>query len=191
MTQTVTFPESATPTASRTPHEPLYEVVRGRRVELPPMGTAASLTASRIQVRLGAYAEDHRLGIVAAETLFVLDPAVRLERRPDVAFVAASRWPLDRPTPEKAAWSVVPNLAIEVNSPTDRLKDVLQKLREYFKAGVEQAWLVIPTERLVYVYDSWKSVRILDHADELDGGVLLPGLKVPVASIFPPMAEPD
>ena len=73
-----------------------------------------------------------RLGLVVFETLFVLDR--NLNRRPDVAFVSLERWPLERDVPTSNAWEVVPDLAIEVVSPTNRTDDDMEKIEEYFRA---------------------------------------------------------
>ncbi len=164
--------------------EPLYEVVDGQKVELPPMSIYSSWIASRIDRRLGSHAETHRLGTVVVEGLFILDPVKNLRRRPDVAFVSAEKWPLDRPLPETGDWEMVPDLAVEVVSPNDIFQDVLAKMREYFRLGVNQVWIVLPVDREIYVYDSPKDLRILTADNELDGGSLLPGLRLPVASLF-------
>jgi Uma2 family endonuclease len=116
--------------------------------------------------------------------LFILDPVEDERRRPDVAFVAADRWPFDQPIPYQGDWAVVPNLAVEVISPNDALPKVLEKVREYFHFGVQQVWLVIPSERQVYLYEAPARVRILTEADTLDGGTLIPGWKLPLADLF-------
>ncbi len=53
--------------------EPLYEIVNGQHVELPAMSAYATWIASRLDHRLGPFAEDHALGTVVTEMLFVLD----------------------------------------------------------------------------------------------------------------------
>jgi Uma2 family endonuclease len=164
--------------------EPLYEVVNGQKVELPPMSIYAAWIASRLQSRIGPFAETHGLGTVVTEGLFILDPVKDLRRRPDVAFVSAANWPLDRPLPETGDWEMVPDLAVEVVSPNDAFQDVLAKMREYFRQGVKQVWIVLPVDREIYVYDSPRNLRILTAADELDGGALIPGLRLPVGSLF-------
>ena len=78
---------------SRIEDEPLYEVVGGRRLELPPMGAFPTRIASRLTIQLGQFVEDHDLGRVDAEMLYRIDPTSGLERRPDVAFVSYGRWP--------------------------------------------------------------------------------------------------
>lgn len=82
---------------------PLYEVVDGRAVELPPMGIPANRLTTKLTQHLGNHADEHGFGQVIAESLFILDPERNLRRRPDLAFVSAERWPLDRPLPEAPA----------------------------------------------------------------------------------------
>ena len=164
--------------------EPLYEVVNGEKVELPPMSIYATWIASRLQSRIGPFAEAHGLGTVVTEGLFILDPVKNLRRRPDVAFVSAEKWPVDQPLPESGDWEMIPDLAVEVVSPNDIFQDVLAKIHEYFRLGVKQVWIVLPLDREIYFYDSPKDVRILTDVDHLDGGVLLPGLRLQVGSLF-------
>ncbi len=164
--------------------EPLYEVVNGQKVELPPMSIYAAWIASRLQSRIGPFAETHGLGTVITEGLFILDRIKDLRRRPDVAFVSAEKWPLDRPIPETGDWELVPDLAVEVVSPNDIFQGVLAKMREYFRLGVKQVWIVLPVDREIYIYDSPRDLHILTADNELDGGVLLPGLRLSVASLF-------
>jgi Uma2 family endonuclease len=63
-------------------------------------------------------------------------------------------------------------------------KDVLAKLREYFRYGVQLVWVIAPEAQQIYVYDSPTQVRILTVRDELTGGEVLPGFRMPLASFF-------
>jgi Uma2 family endonuclease len=162
----------------------LYEVVDGERVEIPPMSIFSNMIAARLYAPMNSFASQRRLGVTSMEALFILDPIHDLRRRPDVAFVTATRWPLDREFPVTGDWEVVPNLAVEVISPTELFNDVLSKAHEYFRYGVEQVWLVVPAVRQVYIYDSPTRVRILGDNDTIDGITLLPGFQLPVAQLF-------
>jgi Uma2 family endonuclease len=164
--------------------EPLYEVINGLKVELLTMGAYANWIALRLARLLGAFVDPKALGTVVMEMLFILDSAKNLRRRPDVAFVSAQKWPPDQPPPEAGDWEVIPDLAVEVVSPNDVFQDVLQKMQEYFRLGVGQVWIVIPSNRQIYVYDSPISPRVPSADQELDGGSLLPGLRMPVGSLF-------
>src|SRR6266571_562405 len=170
--------------------EPLYEIVNGQRVELPPMSAYATWLASRLHGRLCPYAEDKGIGTSVTEMLFVLDTERDLRRRPDVAFVSTARWPLDRALPETGDWEVVPDLAVEVISPNDIFKDVLAKVREYCHYGVQVVWVIAPEERQVYVYDAPTHVRILTGQDELTGGEVVPGFRIPLGHLFQHTASP-
>jgi Uma2 family endonuclease len=169
-------------TASSIAEDTLYEVVRGQRVELV-MGIYSLWVASRLNVRLGSFVDTQLLGRVVIEGLFILDAVEDLRRRPDVAYVSAEQWPLDRPLPEIGDWMLVPDLTVEVISPTDTLQTVLEKLEEYFDYGVKQVWLVVPSVRKLYVYDSPASVRILTDADTL-GNTVVPGFSLKVGELF-------
>ena len=170
--------------------EPLYEIVHGQRVDVPPMSAYTTWLASRLHVRLGLYAEDKGFGTSVAEMLFVLDAEHNLRRRPDVAFVSAVRWPLDRALPGTGDWDVIPDLAVEVISPNDVFKDMLAKVREYFHYGVQVVWVIAPEEQQVYVYDAPAHVRILYGQDELTGGEVVPGFRMPLGHLFQHSASP-
>jgi Uma2 family endonuclease len=164
--------------------EPLYEIVDGQRVDVPPMSVYTTWLASRLHGLLWPYVEEHGFGTCVMEMLFILDAERNLRRRPDVAFVSADRWPLDREIPTTGDWDIVPDLAVEVISPNDIFEDVLTKLHEYFQYGVQLVWAVVPEAQQVYVYDSPTQVRILTGRDTLTGDKLLPDFHVPLARLF-------
>ena len=84
--------------------------------------------ASILSHILGNFAWTHGRGQVDVEMLYLLDAPKNLQRRPDVAFVSFERWPRDRPIPGTNALEVVPDLAIEVVSPTNSANEVMEKL---------------------------------------------------------------
>ena len=113
----------------------LYEVVDNQVRELPPMGVEEGLLASTLMRILSPFTWTAGLGEVVSEVLFLLIDAKKRQRRPDLAFVSFQRWPRGRRVPSSAAWEVVPNLAIEVVSPTNFANEVLEKIEDYFLAG--------------------------------------------------------
>jgi Uma2 family endonuclease len=177
---TMILPEAGQPSANG---DALYEVVNGIRVELRSMGIHSTLLGLELYTLLRSFVRERKLGWIVAEALFILRETPDLRRRPDVAFVSAQRWPLDRPIPEDGDWPVVPNLAVEVNSPRDTLKEVFAKLDEYFRHGVQQVWLVEPHSRKLCVYDSPTRVRILTEVDTLDN-TIVPGFTLKVGDLF-------
>jgi Uma2 family endonuclease len=166
-----------------------YAVVDGKIVENPPMGARESILASFLLGLISSIARSNRLGWVVNETLFMIDPARKLKRRPDVAFVSAERWSLKLQVPASETWDVVPDLTVEVISESNSANAVARKIDEYFKAGVRTVWVIYPITNKIYVYDSPTQVRILQLGDELNGEGIIPGFHVPLSALFAPEAE--
>lgn len=175
-----------------TPEDPLYEIINGHRVEMPPMGVTANLVNSRLHILLGHHTELHDLGTILVESLFIIDRQRKIYRRPDVAFVTRERWPLDRPLPPTGDWEIVPDLAVEVISPNEKFHQVVRKVREFFGYGIQQVWLVEPLERLVFLFEALNRVTVLQEHQTLEGGTLIPGFQLPLSKLFrglPPAPE--
>ncbi len=169
--------------SSVTTDDVFYEVVDGQRIEVPPLGARelglANLLAQLMTASLGA----NPPGRVFNEMLFQLRLEPQLDRRPAVAYVPFERWP-DRVIPEAEAWAVIPALAVEIVSKTNTAVEIQEKLGDYFASGVSQAWVIYPRQKKAHVYDSPKNIRILDEHDTLEGGAVLPGVRLPVSQLF-------
>lgn len=161
--------------------EPLFEVIDGQRVEIIPMGASEAWLASYLVTLVNTFAM-RDIGRAGTETLF--DLQIGRNRRPDVAFLRYDRWPRGKPVPPGEAWDIIPNLAAEVISPSNTQQEVIDKLVDYFRAGVSLVWVIHPLHGQVYVYTSIKDVRVLDLSDTLDGGSVIPGFQLPLATLF-------
>jgi Uma2 family endonuclease len=164
--------------------EAFYEIIDGKRVELPPMSAYASRIASRLVNKVNDFAGAANLGEAVTEVLFHLQLPVDRNRRPDGALVSFQRWPKGRPMPDDNAWDVVPNLAIEVISPSDGAEDLLEKIEEYFRSNVQLVWVVYPRRHIIHVYESLTNIRVLSRTDELDGASVLPAFRLPLKDLF-------
>ena len=169
----------------------LYEVVDDRVVELGPMGAHEIWLATVLVVHLANFVRQHQLGRVVQELLFDFTAMVQRKRRPDAAFVSYERWPRQRQVPHTEAWEVVPNLVVEVISPSDKGDDILDKVAEYFRIGVECVWVIFTSQKQVYIYTSPTQVRILTRADELYGEPVLPHFRLPLAALFEDIEEAE
>jgi Uma2 family endonuclease len=163
--------------------EGLYEVIDGRVVE-KPMGAYEVWLAGEIYDLIKQHVKDKSLGRVVQEMIFDLRPTIDRERRPDVAFISFERWAQNRRVPKTRSWAVVPDLAVEIVSPTNTAYEIAEKLEEYFRVGMRSVWVVYPPQCKVYAYTSPKEVRVLTTGDVLDGGDVLPGFRLPVEKIF-------
>jgi Uma2 family endonuclease len=166
-----------------------YEVIDGVRVEREPMGAFETVLASWLCHVMNSFAAGKKLGLAVNEVLFVLNAARTLNRRPDVAFVSYARWPTAIVAREPA-WNVVPDLAVEIVSPTNLAEEIDRKITDYFQAEVRLVWVFYPDSGRVYVYHSPTHVSILERTDTLDGGEVLPDFRLSITGLYEAVAKP-
>ena len=159
----------------------IYELVEGTLVE-KAMGLRESLLAIAIAGLLREFVIPRNLGLVSGAdgTMRLLAGLVRM---PDVAFISWESIP-GRKVPAEPIPDLAPDLAIEVLSEGNTKAEMARKCREYFEAGVRIVWLVDPKARTVAVYREPKDFTVVDCSGNIDGGEVLPGLVLPVGSLF-------
>ena len=75
-----------------------------------------------------------------------------------------------------------PLIAIEIVS-SESAADLDKKIRQYFAAGTQVAWVIYPKSRAIEVKRPNGSIN-LDTGDVLEAPELVPGLKIHVSEIF-------
>ena len=111
-----------------------------RQVEEHGEISTAIGTLLRIWVKQGAG------GYVGVEAGFILCHNPDVVRGPDVYYVSADRIP-PMVIPE-AFWTIAPDLAVEVISPSETADDVRAKVRDFLAAGTQLVWTVHPRTRM-------------------------------------------
>lgn len=159
----------------------IFELVDGVLVE-KATGKLESLLAGAIIAILRSFVIPRNLGIVTAPD-GMIQLAPDLFRAPDVAFIAWDRIPPGLLSEESLA-NAIPDLAIEVLSPSNTKAEMARKRQEYFAAGVRLVWEVDPRSRSVAISRSADDQTWLDATQTLDGGVVLPGFLLPLADLF-------
>lgn len=182
MTQ-VAIPDGVQTAQAAAEPEGLYEIVDGQVVEKKPMGAYETLVGSLLHAGLSHFARTQQQGRAVSEMLFNFDPGLP-QRRPDVAYISYTRWPRTRRVPSTQAWAVVPDLAVEVISPSNTFGEVLDKVHEYFQAGVQAVWVVAPLHQQMYVYQSPTQLQVLTSQDTLTGAPVLPEFRLTLAELF-------
>ena len=159
------------------------ELVRGELREMTPAGYRHGRVAMRIGSRLDRFVDENGLGdVVAAETGFRLESDPDTVRAPDVAFVRRER--VEVAGDWVGFWLGAPDLAVEVISPGDSFADVEDKVFDWLDAGCGMVVVANPPKRTATVYRSRTDILVLTEADELDGGDVVPGWRLPVREIF-------
>jgi Uma2 family endonuclease len=160
-----------------------YELVNGELKKMSPAGQEHGELAMNVAILLGTYVKQHRLGkVYAAETGFKLRSKPDTVLAPDVAFVSKAR--LNELGRTEGYWPGPPDLAVEVNSPSDTVREVEAKVNAWLEFGTRLVWVVSPKLRNVTVYLSLTDVQTFTEKDTLDGGDVVPGFQISVAEIF-------
>jgi Uma2 family endonuclease len=150
-----------------------YELVDGE-IRVSPGGGRHSLVSLKLASRLLAFVTERAAGHAFDSSMGFRLPGGNV-RSPDASFVAAGRFEADTPPDDFA--DLAPDLAVEVLSPSERPRAVLDKVGEYLEAGVRLVWVIDPRSAKAIVYRSLTDVTELQTGDALDGGEVLPGFR--------------
>lgn len=156
------------------------ELVRGDLVREPPASFGHGVRTVEIGYELRRFLEADPLGVACgAETGFILSRDPDTVRAPDAAFVTRDR--AERFGAREGFFEGPPDLAVEVVSPGDGLREVGAKVRDYLlAAGTRLLWVIDPGRRTVTVFRPGADPEVLRPGDLLDGGDVLSGFSVPV-----------
>ena len=162
------------------------ELVNGKVIVMSPSGYESDEVAAEAIRLLGNWVRPRRLGRVAASSAgFRLPNANQDVRAPDASFVSAERL---RRSPQSFA-ELVPDLMIEVKSPTDSLDELEAKISEFLSLGTQVALLINPQTQTVAVYRAEQPAVILANQDRLTLPDILPGWEFSVAELWPLVFE--
>ena len=161
------------------------ELIRGVLCETVPVGEEHGHIAGIFITYLNVHIRPRRLGRTGGTDVGVLvqrDPDT--VREPDVYYVSSDKLPLDARV--QGYLEVPPELVVEIVSPSDRQDAVNDKTLMWLSLGVLMVVEVYPAERALMVHRPNAPAVALTGEDELDGGEVLPGFKLPLSEIFDP-----
>jgi Uma2 family endonuclease len=164
------------------------ELIRGELKVMSPTKPLHGVVCARLTVKLGSFVEEHDLGeTFGAETGFVVERDPDSVLGTDVAFVSRER--LATVENEEKFFPFAPDLAVEVLSPGNTVKEINEKIALYFAAGSRAVWVFNPKRRTATVYSSPSEFRTLSEQDTLDGGDVLPGFSLELSKLFAAMKK--
>ena len=161
------------------------ELIRGVLCETVSVGVEHSFIAGNMLAALHNHVRQRRLGRIGGTDGGVLlqrDPDT--VREPDLFFVSAQRLPLDIRV--QGYLEVIPEMVVEIVSPSDTQQAVNDKTLMWLSHGVMMVVEVYPAERAVMVHRSGVPAVTLTGDDALEGGDVLPGFSLPLSEIFDP-----
>ncbi len=156
---------------------------QGELVIMPPTGMESGRRNLRLARRVDEWTEADGTGIAFdSSTMFTLPNGAK--RSPDASWLRRERWDA-LPVKEREGFGLIcPDFVIELRSPTDRLKDLHEKMREYLANGARLGWLIDPVKKRVSVYRPDQPVEVLDDPAAVSGDPVLPGFVLLVRELW-------
>ncbi|PJF34580.1 MAG: Uma2 family endonuclease [Candidatus Thermofonsia Clade 1 bacterium] len=163
--------------------ERAFELHDGEIILMSPTSALSSLIATRFGNALFNFVETHDLGyVIGADGTFVLD--AHTVYVPDVAFIRKARLSA---LPARY-FPFAPDVAVEVLSPTDSVRQMQRKALRYLKAGTALVWLIYPDERAAdachLAADGSLNLQPIEADGYFEGGALLNGFRLSLADLF-------
>ena len=154
------------------------EYFEGEVIEMASARPIHSIVFGNLFAQLYPLAKSQSLGLVLAESEFQIGRERRLI--PDIAFLSlAKARSIDT---EKTPILEIPDLAIEVLSPSESAAHVDRKITAYLDAGVTEVWVIIPETKHIYIHAIGRTSP-LTVADTLQSA-FFPGWSMPVSVVF-------
>ncbi len=161
-----------------------WELIEGVPVEMASSSKINTIVAMLIGSFLNMWILDKNLGYVTGA-----DGGYRISNRnsfqPDVAYISYTHVN----ELEGNIFDNAPDLAVEVISPSEKPRQIMQKIETYLTSGTILVWIVYPEEKIVDVWramsDGSLNKRKFEIGDILSGEDVLPNFTLEVAKIFP------
>ena len=161
----------------------LVELIHGEMVEKVPT-EEHGIIAAAIARFIGNFIEPLEIGYVGVEIRHHKPSDQYNVRMPDVSFRKG-----DTPIVKKGAVPQMPDLAVEIQSPDDKPRELREKADYYLRNGSRLVWLIYPADYAVEVCtlnaDGDMQVKTVGVEGILEGGDVLPDFQLPVEKIFP------
>jgi Uma2 family endonuclease len=173
-----------------------FEIINGERIPKLPNVSGHSFLIRFLSRWLPV---ESPLGETFAETTYLLPDHydsnwVTGYRIPDVMFYAAERWAAyieANPDWALKPYAIIPDLVIEVISPTDRVSDLDAKIDAYLADGVRLIITIDPQRKKATVYapDMEQPLHLSGDA-LLDLTDVIPGFQIKLSSLFEKLSNP-
>ncbi len=160
-----------------------YEIIEGELYVTNAPSFDHQFVVSQLNRKMGNFVEERNLGVVLPAPFEVHLSETTRPVQPDVIFIKADK----RPPAGSQVFAGVPDLIVEVLSPSSVRTDRYVKFDAYEKAGVPEYWIANPKTRSVEVYTrSGQEYALLGEFTEKEVilSKMLEGVDIVTASLF-------
>jgi Uma2 family endonuclease len=161
-----------------------YELIDGVLRRMTPAGHVHGRVAAEVGAHLTLFVRQHRLGeTYAAETGFLLRRSPDTVRAPDAAFVSRERLASMTLLPE-GYFPGPPDLAVEVLSPSDTVREVAAKTADWLASGCRAVLELDPATKTAMLHRPDRTAEHFASTASVMLDDLLPGWSIPLAELF-------
>lgn len=168
-----------------------FELIDGEERPLMPTMFEHSEVIRILWTLLVLFQQTHPEIRVYSETAFVLTDLpnwVKGSRVPDLSIYLTERLTAyfeTTPDYKQKPLALVPDLVVEIVSPTDQYEEMDTKIEKYLEDGVQIIWLINPRAQTIKVYVQGSSqITRLTSDGTLVGGTVMPEFSTPVKALF-------
>lgn len=141
---------------------------KGEIIIMPPVGFEGASIETEVAGELRDWAKRDGRGLAfGANTGMKLPDGSTFA--PDAFWITREIWKAIPRNVRKKFAPCVPPFVIEIRSPTDRKKDLHEKMLIYMRNGVELGWLIDPLSRTVRIYELGEEPIELDNPARVEG----------------------
>ena len=164
-----------------------HELIDGEHYVTPSPSFKHQVVLGNLHLLIGGWLQDHRVGRVMLSPFDVVFSKFDVVE-PDLLYLSNER---AEQVLTSANVQGVPELVVEIGSPSTRKRDETIKRRLYEKSGVSEYWVVDPELDVVRVYRAGekgfgKPVEWSLEAGDVLTTPLLAGLELPLSEVFRP-----
>lgn len=162
-----------------------FELIHGELVEMPAPGEEHGFIAGEIYHCIRLFDPQRKLGIPTVEAGYYSQEDRSTVLGPDVAFRRADA---SAPPLQKKWAPTMPDLAVEIKSPSNTLAELKEKAAIYLRRETQLVWIIIPEQQSAEVCRLNAKGEIESEFIGADGALsgeeVLPGFSLKLSALF-------
>ena len=140
---------------------------------MAPTGVPGELLQLEMAAAVLGWSHEHGGRASGATARFVMPDGAR--RGPDACWISQERWDALPDEARRPFAAIVPDFIVEIVPPSNRPRDIADKVRRYLEGGARLVVVIHPPDRTVTYHLPGAESEVIDDPETLHGGDVLPG----------------